>query len=309
MSEGAAHLMQCMEVWGGNTPMDAGVSMSGLDAWVFCKPYEDAEGGGDVYYVTACATGRITRLLVADVSGHGSKVSHIGAELRKLMRRYVNYLDQTQFVKSLNAQFTTLADASCFATGIVCTFFGPTRHLTLCNAGHPPPLIYLSIEKRWDVLERREATNLPWGIDEICSYDQFDVKLKIGDMVLCHTDSLTEARREDGELLGVSRLLELANRLDTLHPAQITATLLNSIRDEGFRTDDDITVLLFRPNGLRSRAPFFEQLKLPVKLLTAMANALKPGGEKVPWPDLKVANVLGYLIPPLERFWGRRTPR
>jgi len=40
-----------------------------------------------------------------------------------------------------------------------------------------------------------------------------------------------------------------------------------------------------------------------------MANALKPGGEKVPWPDLKVANVLGYLIPPLERFWGRRTPR
>src|SRR5687768_18611008 len=56
---------------GGNQPADSGVVMAGLDAWVYCRPYHGAAAGGDVYYVSSCATGRITRLLVADVSGHG----------------------------------------------------------------------------------------------------------------------------------------------------------------------------------------------------------------------------------------------
>ena len=63
-------VMQCMEVWGGNQPTDAGVSMAGLDAWVRCQPWHGASGGGDVYYVSSCATGRITRLLVADGYNH-----------------------------------------------------------------------------------------------------------------------------------------------------------------------------------------------------------------------------------------------
>ena len=67
-----AQVMQCMEVWGGNQTADSGVIMAGLDAWVYSKPFGGADGGGDVYYVSSCATGRITRLLVADVSGHGT---------------------------------------------------------------------------------------------------------------------------------------------------------------------------------------------------------------------------------------------
>jgi hypothetical protein len=119
MAETPAQLMHCMEVWGGNEVADQGVVIAGLDAWVYCRPYKDAIGGGDVYYVSACATGRITRLLIADVSGHGSAVSEIAARLRTLMRRYVNFLDQTQFVHSLNAQFTALSEDCCFATAVV----------------------------------------------------------------------------------------------------------------------------------------------------------------------------------------------
>ena len=64
---------QCMEVWRGNQPVDNGVVMPGLDAWVYSRPLGDAKAGGDVHYVSSCATGRITRLLVADVSGHGAE--------------------------------------------------------------------------------------------------------------------------------------------------------------------------------------------------------------------------------------------
>src|SRR3954451_14589991 len=96
--------MTCMEVWGGNSLTSNSVSIHGLDAWVYSKPYASAESGGDVYYLSSCATGRITRLLVADVAGHGSVVTTIAATLRNLMRRYVNHLDQKSFVQSMNQQ-------------------------------------------------------------------------------------------------------------------------------------------------------------------------------------------------------------
>ena len=94
------------------------------------------------------ATGRITRLLVADVSGHGEVVCALAGELRDLMRKYVNYLDQGQFVRSMNERFLRLSTHGCFATAVVTTFFAPTNHLSLCNAGHPPPLIYRAAAKR-----------------------------------------------------------------------------------------------------------------------------------------------------------------
>src|ERR1051325_9608852 len=113
--------MQCMEVWGGNQLADSGVVMAGLDAWVYSKPFGGADGGGDVYYVSSCASGRITRLLVADVSGHGAAVAEQAVSLRTLMRRHVNYLDQTVFVRSMNQQFAASSQAGCFATALVTT--------------------------------------------------------------------------------------------------------------------------------------------------------------------------------------------
>src|SRR5271169_1280341 len=144
--------MQCMEVWGGSQLTTRGVAFGGLDAWVYSKPYGDAQHGGDVYYASSCATGRITRLLLADVSGHGNAVADTAADLRTLMRRFVNRLDQTEFVRLLNQQFAILPRTGAFATAIVTTFFEPSRRLTVCNAGHPRPLLYRSAQRQWDFL-------------------------------------------------------------------------------------------------------------------------------------------------------------
>src|SRR5947207_10019185 len=126
MSNSERH-MTCMEVWGGNQAADSGVIMAGLDAWVYSKPFGQADAGGDVYYVSSCATGRITRLLVADVSGHGASVSEIAGNLRHMMRRFVNYLDQSRFVGEMNRQFTEHSKLGNFATAVVTTFFAPTN--------------------------------------------------------------------------------------------------------------------------------------------------------------------------------------
>src|SRR5438034_6831196 len=145
-------VMTCMEVWGGNQSVDSGVVMAGLDAWVYSKPYGGSDGGGDVYYVSSCATGRITRLLVADVSGHGQAVADLAVTLRTLMRKYVNHIDQTRFVRSMNERFVEMSAAGIFATAVVTTFFAPTKQLSLCHAGHPPAMLYRAGTKTWSVL-------------------------------------------------------------------------------------------------------------------------------------------------------------
>src|SRR5271169_5634430 len=145
-----AQQMTCMEVWGGSQLTTRRVEMGGLDAWVYSKPFGDAQRGGDVYYASSCATGRITRLLLADVSGHGTTVASTAANLRTLMRRFVNRLDQTDFVRLLNQQFSALSKAGTFATAVVATFFEPSRRMSVCNAGHPRPLVYRAAEQKWD---------------------------------------------------------------------------------------------------------------------------------------------------------------
>src|SRR4051812_28101541 len=111
----AAQVMQCMEVWGGNALVDSAVTVAGLDAWVYSKPHGQADGGGDVYYVSSCATGRIARLLVADVTGHGAAVCDAAGQLRGLMRRDVEYPHQAGVVPAVKEPVPPQAPGGGFA--------------------------------------------------------------------------------------------------------------------------------------------------------------------------------------------------
>src|ERR1700733_10347163 len=229
--------MTCMEVWGGSQLTTQRVEMGGLDAWVYSKPFGDAQRGGDVYYASSCATGRITRLLLADVSGHGNAVASTAANLRTLMRRFVNRLDQTEFVRLLNQQFAALSESGTFATAVVATFFAPTQRLIVCNAGHPRPLLYQAEERQWTLLgadaaaEPPSPNNMPLGILDMTEYEQFDVELESGDCILSYTDALIESRDADGEMLGEDGLLRIVRLLGDVEPQLLTKMLLREIKD------------------------------------------------------------------------------
>ena len=126
-----------MEVWGGNCAADKWFRMPGLNAWVYSQPYAQGRSGGDVYYLSSCASGRITRMLLADVSGHGEGISEVAVGLRDLMRRNVNFIKQSRLVQEMNQQFAGVAELGGFATALVCSYFAPTRSLQVCSAGHP----------------------------------------------------------------------------------------------------------------------------------------------------------------------------
>jgi sigma-B regulation protein RsbU (phosphoserine phosphatase) len=272
--------MQCMEVWGGNRGVEQHFQMPGLEVWLYSVPHDAAASGGDVYYLSSCASGRISRLLLADVSGHGLQVSKCALRLRDLMRSHVNSISQAKFVEGMNEEFTSFNQGGNFATAIVGTFFAPTGSLQLCAAGHPQPLLYREATQRWELLDPSPDTNahdrslsdIPLGIVGGVAYNQARVPLAPGDMLLGYTDGLIEARVEDDRLLGIEGLKEVVRSLDATQPQNLIRELLSRVKSRATSPyDDDLTILLARAN--RSRVPLKNNLLAPLRLLRKARDA------------------------------------
>jgi len=306
--------MQCMEVWGGSQLTSSGVELGGLDVWVYSKPFGEAQRGGDVYYVSSCATGRISRLLLADVSGHGQSVASTAADLRTLMRRFVNRLDQKEFVRLLNEQFTALSTHGSFATALVTTFFEPSRRLSLCNAGHPRPLLFRAADARWSLLGHQDhpekgLSNIPLGMFQVADYEQLDVELEPGDCLISYTDALMESCDANGEMLGENGLLRIVNLLGDVPAEKLIPSLLREI-GERFPENlaaDDVTLLVVRANGRAIQFSFREKLDAFGRFLKTFVRSLNPAADRAPFPDANLANLGGAIIPALARRW--RAPR
>lgn len=306
--------MQCMEVWGGNQQVDSGVVMAGLDAWVYSEPFQGEIGGGDVHYVSSCATGRIVRLLVADVAGHGAGVAEIAVALRKLMRRYVNHVDQGRFLRAINGEFPGITSGGRFATAAAATYWAPTGDLIICNAGHPPPLWYRSKLKRWQYIDRDmpagvgELANVPLGLLDLTRYDQWRIRLAQDDVVVFYTDSFLEVRSPEGRQLGLDGLLSMATQIDLGDPSQFVPSILRLMKS--FRGDvfweDDVTVLVIKPNGSAPRLTLGERLRSNVRMAKALISSMRPGGEAMPWPELSFYNVFGAMTPGVNQKFGSR---
>ena len=307
--------MQCMEVWGGSQLTSAGVEMGGLNVWVYSKPFGEAQRGGDVYYASSCATGRISRLLLADVSGHGTSVAATAADLRTLMRRFVNRLDQAEFVRLLNQQFIALSQSATFATAVVTTFFAPTRRLTVCNAGHPRPFLYRAAQRQWDFLgheddgstKKSKPQNIPLGLLALAEYEHVDVELEPGDCLLNYTDALVESSDADGEMLGEGGSAADHASDRRRGAAKTHRTLLTEIEERYPENlaKDDVTLMLVRASGLQPRHPFIEKVKAWLRFAGSMIRGLNPWGERAPLPDLNLANMGGAIVPALARRWRR----
>lgn len=295
-------VMQCSEVWGGNDEVDRGVAMPGMDAWVLSRPSAGEALGGDIHYVSSCATGRITRILLADVAGHGQAVAALAHRLRAIMRRFVNHVDQTRVAALINREFAALGEAGEFATAVVATFWGPTGEIDITNAGHPPPLFYSGRTAQWSYLNRNDdasGTDVPLGILDATMYTRRRVRLAPGDLLLLYTDALLEARGPDGSLLGFDRLAALAGEQDPARPVALVNGLYERVREFSGREslDDDATILLLgRNESTRPRGSLRMGLRAIREMGREVWARVRGASPAIAWPETGVAAFLGVWI-------------
>ncbi len=262
----------CMEVWGGSQVFDQSVSVPGNDVRVCCTPYDGDAAGGDIYYISSCASGLITRFFLADVSGHGKHVAQIAVDLRMLMRKHINTANQTKFAIALNKAFAGLDLDGKFATAVLATYFAPTDHLIICNAGHPRPLLYRAREETWDLLDANtpgvlatsQATrdsigisNLPLGILDPINYEQFALRMYLGDLVVFYTDALIEAANASGAQLGEEGLLTVARSLSSSERTDVATSLQERVLQhaQGGPLNDDATLVVLQHNAANPPHP------------------------------------------------------
>ena len=110
------HRLKCAETWAGYEGTSSVAELPGLRVWVHSTPFGTDDAGGDVHYVSVCPSCIVSRVALADVSGHGRAVVSLSEKLRELMQKYLTALEQTSLMRDLNEAVLTELDGVHYAT-------------------------------------------------------------------------------------------------------------------------------------------------------------------------------------------------
>jgi sigma-B regulation protein RsbU (phosphoserine phosphatase) len=199
--------------------------------------------GGDYYDITRVADNQ-WGILVADAEGHSAPAAVMMAMTCALFRSYPEPpAEPGDLLFFLNQHLCKVADPS-FITALYVVYDADRRRLKIARAGHPPPMIYRSSEKK--AVEYECGGVFPMGVDP---YDQVPVteaELQPGDRILMYTDGITERFSKDGETYGEERLLRLLEADGDFQPQQLLTAIMKDLDafSNGRPADDDQALLL-----------------------------------------------------------------
>ena len=255
---GEVYRLACLELRGGNRAALFEAQLPGLKAWVACRPLPPAGSGGDLYYLSVCSRGSVSRVTLADVAGHGERVSALAQGLRDALREHADHWDQSALIRKLNDSLLKISGAGRFATAVLMSHYAQTGELLFTNAGHLPPLWYHASVREWTFLQEttpyaREIADLPLGLIAGTAYTQTAVQLEDHDLLLLYTDGISEVRDDRGEQLGLDRLLQMALDLPVESASVAGEALLAAVarfRGSGPPADDETVIALHRHSSL-----------------------------------------------------------
>lgn len=210
---------------------------SGVEVAARYRPASTAAGvGGDWYSVFPLADGKLL-LAIGDVAGHGLPAASAMADMHHGLRGMA--LAETRpgrLLTLLNELVDGMPDYT--IASACCLLWDPaTRRLTWGNAGHPAP-IRMRGDQAW-VLDDHVGSML--GADPAAVYEDAELAVDSGDVLLLYTDGLVERRRA-GEEETIAHLLDQARDPD----ADLDRYLDRILGEARSDTDDDVCVVAIR---------------------------------------------------------------
>src|SRR6185369_12261768 len=219
-------------------PEIPGVSLAG-----FCLPATHV--GGDYYYFAK--RDNSIDLAVADVSGHNIGAALMTAEARSVLRtQLATGSSAGQILTAMNEiLYEDLNRAELFITVFCASFDIFSRTLTYANSGHPPPLHFncSAPSCRW-----LDADGLLMGVRENVAFEEKQIQLQSGDVLLLYTDGVTEADNGSGELFGIERLCKILQSRHLESPQTIIDAIILNVADfsSTIPMEDDVTIVVMK---------------------------------------------------------------
>lgn len=205
------HQLQCGEIWGGFRDEDVDLCSGGITASLYSQSAHGG-AGGDIYYLSICGRDLLTRLALADVTGHGTSVADVSEWMYGALEERLNNTDGNEVLAALNS-LAVKEGARAIATAAIAAFYKVDTCAYFAYAGHAPALVYHTAEKRWQPVELDPETatnpNAPLGALAGAEYDQARIRLEQGDRLFLYTDGLLDGRNRSGERFGEERLLAI----------------------------------------------------------------------------------------------------
>ena len=207
-----------------------------------CRPAQGV--GGDYYDFLALANGRLG-LAIADVSGKGVPAALLMASLQASTR------GQSQAESGKVAELTAnvnrlVCDASPenrYATFFYAQFDPATRRLIYTNGGHNAPILL-----RGEQVIRLETGGPPVGLFRLSQYEQEEVQLQPGDLLVLYTDGISEAENRAEEEWGEDALIATSRACDGLAPLEVIQRIMQEadVFAGGAPQHDDMTLVIAR---------------------------------------------------------------
>lgn len=214
--------------------------VEGLDLAFATRPANTVSGD---YYDAFPRDGGRLLLAVADVAGKSIPAALLMATIQASLRTLAASPARLgELVDGLNryACANSLGGLR-FTTAFLGELDLASRVLSYICAGHNPPMV----RRAAGAIERLEAGGLPLGVMGTARYEQGEVKLAAGDLLVVFTDGVIEAENEKQEEYGEPRLLELVKAMQPTTAAGALRVVLAEV--DAFvgptRQHDDITAL------------------------------------------------------------------
>jgi sigma-B regulation protein RsbU (phosphoserine phosphatase) len=219
-------------------------SIEGMDIYANAVPSKHV--GGDYFDVLDMGSGKIV-MAVADVAGKGVPAGLLMSMLQASLRTQVteNGLACAKIIDRINRLVYESTDPEQFATFFLCAVDSDRRVLTFCNAGHNFPIVV----RKDGSCELLRDGGLILGVMGNVTFDEGRTPLGSGDMLVCYTDGVTEARDINDEEYGEQRLMDLVRSVRNVGSArEVITAVQESVLDftGGADQADDMTMLVLK---------------------------------------------------------------
>jgi sigma-B regulation protein RsbU (phosphoserine phosphatase) len=233
---------------------------------------------GDYYDFLDIAPG-VLGVVVADVCGKGVSAALMMANLQANLRGQVlayrdAYQDRLERVASVeggeamsmsglpdgrvkriveraNRQITgSMMDAN-YVTLFYAEFDEQAGTLHYTNAGHNPPLLLRGSrkdKKGQPEVERLDRGGTVIGLFQDVEYEDGELLLESGDLLVAFTDGLIEARSPQGQEFGEERLIRLLAKSTHLSSADLEKMILKTVKSwtANAEQEDDLTLVIVK---------------------------------------------------------------